>query len=74
MSGLASWTPPSQLFLGESHWEVTEWIDYTSWLLGRDGGVGEGERGLDLHSFLAPIRMILSIPENRLRILLYLKS
>lgn len=43
MSGLASWTPHSELFLGGSHWEVTEWIDYTSWLLGRDGGVGEGE-------------------------------
>lgn len=74
MSGLASWTPHSELFLGRSHWEVTEWIDYTSWLLGRDGGVGEGERGLGLHSFLAPIRMILSIPENRVTILLYLKS
>lgn len=60
LSGLASWTPHSELFLGGSHWEVTEWIDYTSWLLGRDGGVGEGERGLDLRSFLAPIRMILS--------------
>lgn len=39
MSGLASWTPHSELFLGGSHWEV-----------------------------------ILSIPENRVRILLYLKS
>lgn len=71
LSGLASWTPHSELFLGGSHWEVTEWIDYTSWLLGRDGGVGEGERGLWLALISSSWWFY---PENRVTILLYLKS